>query len=61
MKLLNKLSLKKNRNSNNKYRNFFHDKINALKKIYKKNIVKNRTIFNIKEVVFVMLITFLFV
>ena len=60
MKLLNKLSLKKNRNSNNKYKNFFHDKINALKKIYKKNIVKNRTIFNIKEVVFVMLITFLF-
>lgn len=39
---------------------FFINNFNKLKKIYYKKIVKNRARFKIKEVVFIMLITFVF-
>lgn len=59
MKLFKK-SITNNKKKKGSIKDFFSTQIKKIKKFYRKKIVKNGTKFNIKEVVFVMLITFLF-
>lgn len=64
MKLFEKkdkvMNLNKKKNKKNKIITFFAEKNKIIKKFYNKKIKKNRATFCVKEVVSIMLITFLF-
>ncbi len=60
MGLFNKSKLEKNNKRKNNFLEFFRNKFSIMKKYYHKTIANNKTKFNVQEVVFIMLITFIF-
>lgn len=60
MKLFKKSSLISKKNNSSSFKNLFKNKVDKIKEIFKKKVSKNDSKFSLKEVVCVMLITFIF-